>query len=416
MRVDRLVLHTCLLVVWVFTCLSTAAQASTADHHKFKELQREFRSGPEVTQACLSCHTEAAKQVMKTKHWTLEYLNPETHQLLGKRHLVNNFCISIETNFAYCTSCHAGYGFKDNSFDFSKQENVDCLVCHDTTGKYSKPPGLAGNPPLEVIELPPGSGKFIKPVDLKNVAQNVGKSSRDTCGACHFYGGGGDGVKHGDLDSSMAAPDINLDVHMDATGLDFACATCHVTDGHQVPGSRYAPTAMDKSGARMRGKADTRNPTTCVACHGNEPHPVKTAQLNNHGSMLNDHTSKLACQVCHIPSLARGGVPTKVSWDWSTAGKLTPEGKPFVKKDEKGHVIYDSKKGDFTFGENVVPEYVWFNGRVKYTLLSDKLEIKNGVAQINSYEGSPNLALYLPLKVRIFNDFLIEKISSWSKG
>lgn len=33
---------------------------TTADHTKFKELQREFASGPDVTKACLSCHTEAA--------------------------------------------------------------------------------------------------------------------------------------------------------------------------------------------------------------------------------------------------------------------------------------------------------------------------------------------------------------------
>ena len=33
---------------------------TTADHSKFKELQREFTSGPDVTKACLGCHTEAA--------------------------------------------------------------------------------------------------------------------------------------------------------------------------------------------------------------------------------------------------------------------------------------------------------------------------------------------------------------------
>ena len=37
--------------------------SSTADHAKFEELQREFASGPEVTTACLECHTEAAKQI-----------------------------------------------------------------------------------------------------------------------------------------------------------------------------------------------------------------------------------------------------------------------------------------------------------------------------------------------------------------
>ena len=41
---------------------------STADHGKFKVLNQEFASGPEVTKACLSCHTEAAKQI----HQTLE--------------------------------------------------------------------------------------------------------------------------------------------------------------------------------------------------------------------------------------------------------------------------------------------------------------------------------------------------------
>jgi hypothetical protein len=42
----------------------------TADHAKFKQLQQPFTSGPEVTEACLKCHTEAALQFHKTIHWT----------------------------------------------------------------------------------------------------------------------------------------------------------------------------------------------------------------------------------------------------------------------------------------------------------------------------------------------------------
>jgi len=91
------------------------------------------------------------------------------------------------------------------------------------------------------MEFPPHSGKKVKPVDLTKVAQNVGKTSRETCGACHFYGGGGDGVKHGDMDSSLKMPGRYLDVHMDAKGLNFSCATCHATQGHNIPGSRYTP-------------------------------------------------------------------------------------------------------------------------------------------------------------------------------
>ncbi len=48
----------------------------TADHTKFKELQGPFASGSEVTKVCLSCHTEAATQVMGTRHWTWDYTNP----------------------------------------------------------------------------------------------------------------------------------------------------------------------------------------------------------------------------------------------------------------------------------------------------------------------------------------------------
>ncbi len=43
---------------------------STADHSKFDELQQAFKTGPEVTKACLGCHTEAAKQLHKTTPWT----------------------------------------------------------------------------------------------------------------------------------------------------------------------------------------------------------------------------------------------------------------------------------------------------------------------------------------------------------
>lgn len=360
-------------------CLAATASATTADHAKFKQLQGEFRSGPAVTQVCLGCHTEAAKQVQHTKHWTWEFLNPESKQRLGKKNVLNNFCISIPSNYPYCTSCHAGYGWKDADFDFTAQDKVDCLVCHDTTGAYRKAPGLAGDPA-------PG-------VDLGAAARKVGKSSRDTCGACHFFGGGGDGVKHGDMDSSLAAPDRSLDVHMDATGLDFGCATCHQTASHEVPGSRYTPTAVDREGARMRGKGSKGNPATCVACHDNAPHRAQ--------ARLNEHARKIACQTCHIPTIARGGVATKLGWDWSTAGRLDADGKPLVVKDEKGHVVYDSRKGDFTLGENVVPEYAWFNGDVRYTLLGDKVAPAGSVTKINALGGSPTdgRSMIWPLKV-----------------
>ena len=353
---------------------------STSDHSKFKVLQQDFQSGPEVTKACLSCHTEAARQLQLTQHWKWEFLNPDGRRL-GKKNVINNFCTSVASNYAYCTTCHIGYGWKDDQFDFTAQENVDCLICHDTTGNYRKPSGFAGNVVTRDTEFPPGSGKVVKALKLRPIAQEVARTSRDNCGACHFFGGGGDGVKHGDLDSSLASPDKALDVHMDATGNNFACATCHMTEGHQVPGSRYAPTAVDKGGAHLRGKERTGNPTTCQSCHGQAPHKANLAKLN-------DHTDKVACQSCHIPAYARGGIPTKMAWDWSTAGRMGPDGKPLVKTDAKGRVIYTAAKGHFVLAENVVPEYAWFNGKVTYTLLGDRIEKSDQPTRINHFEGS----------------------------
>jgi len=64
----------------------------TADHSKHEVLQQQFTSGPQVTKACLSCHSEAASQFHQTIHWT--WLDPATveSKVLGKGGLsINNF-------------------------------------------------------------------------------------------------------------------------------------------------------------------------------------------------------------------------------------------------------------------------------------------------------------------------------------
>ena len=366
-------------------CTHALAAGGTADHSKFKALQRPLETGEDVTRACLRCHTEASKQVMASRHWTWAYTNPDTGQKLGKKTMLNGFCIGDRSNEPFCQSCHIGYGWKDASFDFGAEEKVDCLVCHNTGG-YRKLPGFAGHPPYERTEFPPGSGKFVAATDLPAVAQHIGTTSRQTCGICHFYGGGGDGVKHGDLDSSLNNPARDLDVHM-AAELDFTCASCHQSDGHKIAGSRISMTGADPHRAIVRGERTERNPASCQACHGDRPHTGH----RSHSARLNDHARTLACQTCHIPTFARGGVPTKMGWDWSTAGRLTPENKPFQVKDDKGHVIDDSKKGDFILGENVTPDYLWFNGTVTYTQTETRIDPTTRVA-INTFHGTPGAA------------------------
>jgi len=80
---------------------------------------------------------------------------------------------------------------------------------------------------------------------------------------------------------------------------------------------------------------------------------------------------------------------------------MDDKGKPIVKKDDKKHVIYDSRKGDFVLEENVVPEYQWFNGKVHYTLVSDKID-PTKVVEINHYEGSPTDGKSMIWPVKVF--------------
>jgi octaheme c-type cytochrome (tetrathionate reductase family) len=331
----------------------------TADHSKFEALKKEFKAPEEVTEACLSCHNEAALQIHKTIHWTWKCpADPEGK--MGKYGTtLNNFCVAVPSNEPRCTSCHAGYGFKDKTFDFSRQDKVDCLVCHDTTGTYKTFPTMAGYPVGEPTKF--GKATFYPP-DYNRVAQGVGRPDRKNCGECHFYGGGGDGVKHGDLDSSLLQPSRDLDVHMNAEGANFDCVRCHTTEAHAIAGRCYKkPAATDR---RSLIQDDRIKRITCESCHTAAPHEP--------GHKANDHTDKVACQSCHIPAFARVK-PTKMYWDWSQAGRKK-DGKPYVEEGPYERHSYDSKKGAFRWEKDVTPEYFWFNGTILYTTLEDAVD------------------------------------------
>ena len=318
------------------------------DHSKF--INGPFKTGPDVTKVCLQCHQEQAKAFMKTVHWTWSSRQKEPARgevKLGKINAVNNFCIALPSNEPRCTSCHAGYGWKDASFDFTKAENIDCLVCHDNSGTYRKYPTAAGHPAYEDAEWPLKSGKKWAKVDLEKAAKSVGKPTRQNCGACHFFAGGGDHVKHGDLDSSLIKPKRSMDVHMAVDGANMTCVSCHQSKDHVIPGKALSVS--------VSGASSTLG---CLNCH-TEPHKNQQVHL---------HTDKVACQTCHIPAFART-LPTKVWWDWSTAGQ---DKKPPI--DAYGLATYDKMKGDFKWEKNVRPVYLWFNGNVSRVLMGEKID------------------------------------------
>jgi len=339
---------------------------STTDHAKLKELQGPFASGPEVTKACLGCHTEAGKHFAKNKHWTWQYQHPVTGQALGKGVLINNFCTNARGNEGMCAKCHAGYGMEDvETYDFSNHNNIDCLICHESTGTYYKSTPTMGNKACSVMF------KDMPELDLTRIAQSVTLPGRNNCGACHFYGGGGDNVKHGDLSSVLFKPGRQVDVHMGEDGENFSCIICHVGEGHDWAGSRYNMVGKDTKGTGKPGMP--RDTATCESCHGHDPHPASLVGLK-----LNDHTDRVACESCHVPTYARGGVATKTDWDWRTAGRLKDgEGyklEGYTQGDGKHRHTYKSIKGTFQYGENLEPSYAWFNGVMDYTTIDTRFD------------------------------------------
>ncbi len=324
-----------------------------SDHHKFEILKTDFENAHQVTNACISCHTNRDEEIMATSHWNwerTEMLEKKGEVPVGKKNILNNFCIGISGSEATCTRCHIGYGWKDKSFDFNASENIDCLVCHDNSGTYQKGKGMAGYPDPSV--------------NLSYVAQSVGKPTRENCGVCHFWGGGGNNVKHGDLEIALLEGSKELDVHMAVEGEDMSCIACHVTENHQMAGKLYALSSENK------------NRATCVQCHTNTPHKDK---------MLNEHNVRIACQTCHIPKYAKAN-GTKMYWDWSTAGILDDKGNPKHESDADGNHNYLSIKGTFVYDDHVIPDYFWFNGIANHQLISDKIDTIP--VQMNSLDGS----------------------------
>lgn len=304
----------------------------------------EAGDGRAVTRVCLTCHADAAEHFMATSHWTWEgqlvhVPGHENPQRIGKKNLINNFCIAIEPNLTECTTCHAGYGWVDSTFDFGNASNVDCLVCHDQTGTYQKADG---------------GGFPNSSVDLLRVAQSVGSPTRQNCGYCHFAGGGGDAVKHGDMDGTMYFPSQRVDAHMGK--LNLQCIDCHATKEHNI------------AGRSMSVSVDNANRVACTDCHAASPH---------NDERLDGHSQAVACQTCHIPVMAVDS-PTKMTWDWSTAGEDRPDADPHE---------YLKIKGSFTYERKVVPEYAWYNGSAERYLAGDVIDPRR-VTQINYPMGS----------------------------
>jgi octaheme c-type cytochrome (tetrathionate reductase family) len=321
------------------------------------KIQGPISDPKKVTQKCLECHAESAQEVMQTQHWNWQQQQVVNNkeQLYGKRNAMTNFGIAVDGNWPHCTRCHIGYGWENASFDFKEPNNIDCLVCHDTTGTYEKAKRGAG--------LPKGYTEWRergKPVDLLYVARNAGKPNKKTCGACHFGGCGAARVKHGDLDPSFAGPPLEIDIHMAADGANFDCQKCHYPEEkHNIMGHYMAPSA---EGTYQSG---------CVECHSEKPHELK---------ILNTHYEAVSCQTCHVPNFARQ-YPAKTDWDWSTPELET------AKEGRYGKIIPVKGVGGFKWKKNMTPLYEWYNGSELAYIRGDVID-PDTVTALNKPVGS----------------------------
>lgn len=335
--------------------LNVPVRGATTNHSSL--INAPLETGPDVTKQCLTCHENESHEVMETTHWTwqappVEVAWRDEPVSVGKANTLNNFCIGVQSNIEGCSRCHSGYGWVDESFDFSVEENVDCLVCHDQSGGYVK--GSGGLP--------------VEGVDLVSAAQSVGLPTRENCGGCHFNGGGGNGVKHGDLDESLYFPSENVDVHMGR--YDFQCTDCHQTDDHSIGGRSISVSV------------DNENQVACTDCHQQDS--------THNDERINVHLETVACQTCHIPEGALRD-PTKMNWDWSTAGDSDRE--------ENQHE-YLKIKGSFVYENNFQPEYYWYNGVAMRYLLGDPVD-EDGLTTLNQPLGDidDGTAKIFPFKV-----------------
>ena len=299
----------------------------------------------EGTESCLLCHENEGMQALEMGHFNWEGktnkivgLEGESH---GKNDLLNNFCIALPTNEPRCTQCHIGYGYKDKNFNFNDPRNVDCLVCHDQSGTYKKGMKTAGMPDPSV--------------DLNVVARSIALGSEPTrkaCINCHANAGGGNNVKHGDISTDLVSTTREFDVHMGVDGANLVCVDCH--------GANHDP----KSGNVNHGNAgmslhsvNEGEMKQCTNCHGNRDaiHADTEADSTLFADTWHD---RLACQVCHIPAIARA-ISTKTEWYWSDAGQDID---PVPVDPVTGRPTYDKKKGTFVWSLNVRPTLRYSNG------------------------------------------------------
>jgi hypothetical protein len=224
----------------------------------------------------------------------------------------------------------------------AEREAIDCLICHAAAYDMNQ---------KQVARAADGQLYWQQDRSL-HAAMSVTRPTSQTCLRCHQHNFGGDiyvdeadpsymqslaepgrerpRVKH--PGSKRGVPfSPSWDVHA-AAGL--ACIDCHVTEGHLI--------AKGMSTTTMMANDLPRTEVSCAICHTAAPHHADP----DWADMYNEHTAKIACVTCHIPSLHPDNATLR---DFSE-----PEREP------SGLYIYTDVSKETEPGRGI--KYVWWNG------------------------------------------------------
>ncbi|MBM4130757.1 hypothetical protein FJ250_06980, partial [bacterium] len=280
---------------------------------------------------------------------------------LGKLNTMNDFCTNPLASWIGnaansdgkviaqgCSKCHAGLGLRpEPTLSRAQLENIDCLICHasgyrrdlyqDDAGTWAWKPILWRNQP-----------------GLDSVAKRISMPKRAMCLRCHAGAGGGPNFKRGDLEYELADCSPEFDVHMASGGNNLECVDCHRGKDHRVRGR----------GSDLSGTDSPDDPLDCETCHDARPHGV---------AILDRHTDRVNCTVCHIPTFAKKD-PTDMVRDWSTPYR---------------HEAANKWSATITMGQDVTPVYAWFNGKSRVTLMGESVQPgPDGAVTLMRPEGS----------------------------
>jgi hypothetical protein len=269
----------------------------------------------EGPKTCEQCHPDAVNDVLQSVHYKLKGPVSTIEGLKGEWGEINRECGlpgSIYKLNAGCKQCHIGSGATVTDKPTARErEGIDCLICHATKYDYSK---------RTVVPTPDTPEGFRVTQDRSlEAAKSVGdKPTSESCLRCHNLPAGGLWWKRG----------INFSAERDVhTAKGMTCVDCHKAEKHKFP------NVSDPGGW---AKETTDKTLSCETCH---------ATVKHKNPAVNNHLSKISCNVCHIPTI--GGVVTR-------------DLVHVVKNPKTG--MFGPKADPFDNTYSTKPTYLFFNG------------------------------------------------------